>query len=315
MMCGEDCGRGVGVDQFFGDRDIAALAQLFAVVADGLHDGFAAGRVGVANIELQDDAAGNAVDRARMDVAGADGGDGVDRSRGEGVLFDGENELGGGAERVFAVGHQERSGMAAKAGDGEAIAGRRGDAGDDAERDAFALQQRPLLDVQLDPGVVVVGRELDRVEAPVKPAAVRTAASVRAVSVGSFASRRASARCGIESAGHEAAANAADAEAGRLLRGEHDELDGAARAKAAAFECAHRLQAAEDADGAVIHAGVWDGVGVGAGGYGGQVGFGPGPADEDVADGIVADLEAFGDRQFFQPGARAEVVGERRRCG
>ena len=95
-------------------------------------------------------------------VAGADGGYGVDRSGGEGVLFDGENEFGGGAERVFAVGHQERSGVAAKAGDGEAIAGGRGDAGDDAERNAFALEQRTLLDVQLDPGVIVVRRQSAR---------------------------------------------------------------------------------------------------------------------------------------------------------
>ena len=39
--------------------------------------------------------------------------------------------------------------------DGEAVAGGRGDGGDDAEGKAFALEQRTLLDVELDPGVVV----------------------------------------------------------------------------------------------------------------------------------------------------------------
>ena len=69
-----------------------------------------------------------------------------------------QDHFGGGAERVAAVGHQQRAGVAAEAFDGEAIAGGRGDGGDDAEWDAFALEQRALLDVQFDPGVVVVRR-------------------------------------------------------------------------------------------------------------------------------------------------------------
>ena len=75
------------------------------------------------------------------------------------------------------------------------------------------------------------------------------------------------------------------------------------------FERAHRLEAAQYADGAVVHAGVRDGIGVRAGGYGGQIGLGADPADEDVADGIVADFEALSHRKFFQPCARTEIVG------
>ncbi len=89
----------------------------------------------------------------------------------------------------------------------------------------------------------------------------------------------------------------------------HDELDGAARAEAAVFEGADGFEAAEDADGAVVHAGVRDGVDVGAGGDGGEVGFGAEPADEDVADGVVAYVEVFGGGEFLEPGASAEVVG------
>ena len=61
----------------------------------------------------------------------------------------------GGAEGVAAVGHQQRAGVAADAFDGEVIAGGRGDGGDDADGKAFALEQRALLDVEFDPGMVV----------------------------------------------------------------------------------------------------------------------------------------------------------------
>ena len=273
-----------------------------------MHDAFAAGGVGVADVDLQGDAAGDAVDRAGVDVAGADGGDGVDDAGGEGVLFDREDDFGGGAEGVAAVGHQQRAGVAAEAFDGEAIAGGRGDGGDDAEGDAFAFEQRALLDVELDPGVVVVGREAhagerageagggaDLGERLVFGAALRAVEGVGAV--------------GVERAGEEAAAEAADAEAGGLFGGEQDEFDGAAGAEAAALERADGFEAAEDADGAVVHAGVGDGVDVRAGGDGGEVGLGAGPAEEGVADGVFADGEACGVGEVFEPGAGAEVVG------
>ena len=63
--------------------------------------------------------------------------------------------------------------------------------------------------------------------------------------------------------------------------------------EATALERAHCFEAAQDSDSAVVHSGVRDRIGVGAGGYGGQAGFCAGPADEDIADGIVADFEAF----------------------
>ncbi len=66
----------------------------------------------------------------------ADGGDGIDAARalfaglgvgGEGVALDGEDDFGGGAEGVAAVGHEQRAGVAAEAFDGEAVAGGGGD--------------------------------------------------------------------------------------------------------------------------------------------------------------------------------------------
>ena len=118
------------------------------------HNTFAARGVSVADIDLQGDAAGDAVDGAGVDIAGADGGDGVDDAGGERVFLEGENDLGGGAEGVAAVGHQQRAGVAADALDGEGVSGGRGDGGDNAHGQAFAFEQRSLLDVEFDPGMI-----------------------------------------------------------------------------------------------------------------------------------------------------------------
>jgi hypothetical protein len=75
------------------------------------------------------------------------------------------------------------------------------------------------------------------------------------------------------------------------------------------FEGAHGFEAAEDADGAVVHAGVGDGVGVGAGADGGEGGVGAGEADEGVADGVGADAEACGGGEGGDVGAGFEVAG------
>ena len=114
---------------------------------------------------------------------------------------------------------------------------------------------------------------------------------------------------GVECAGEQAGAETTDAEAGRLFGGEHDEFDGAAGAEAAVLEGADGFEAAEDADGAVVHAGVGDGVDMGAGGDRGEIRFGAEPADEEVADGVLADLEVFRGGEFFEPCACTEVVG------
>ena len=86
-------------------------------------------------------------------------------------------------------------------------------------------------------------------------------------------------------------------------------FDGAAGAQAAALEGADGFEAAENADGAVVHAGVGDGVDVRAGGDGGQIGLGADPAEEGVADSVFADDEAFGFGEALEPCAGAEIVG------
>ena len=198
--------------------------------------------------------------------------------------------------------------MAAEAFDGEAVAGGRGNRGDDADGDLLAFEQRPLLDVQLDPGVVVAGGKAGGGErageagggADLGEGLFFMAALCAVEGVGGG---------GVEDAGDEARAEAADAEAGRLFGGEKDEFDGAAGAEAGALEGADGFEAAKHADGAVVHAGVGDGVDVGAGCDGGEVRFGAHPAEEGVADGVFADLEAGFGGEGLEPGAGAEVVG------
>ena len=202
------------------DRDLATLPQLVDIATHGLHDRFATVGICIANIELQDDAAGHAVHSPRMDVAGPDGGDGIDHSSGERVLFHRENQLGGCAQRIAAVGHQQRSGMPAEASNREPVARRRCDAGDDTDRQPFAFEQRSLLDVQFYPGVIVVRREHCGSQ---RTSECRCRANLGqgACSIGrliGFAQRVGTHR--IESTGENARADATDAKACRLLRRE-----------------------------------------------------------------------------------------------
>jgi hypothetical protein len=46
-----------------------------------------------------------------------------------------------------------------------------------------------------------------------------------------------------------------------------------------------------------------------AGGDGWEVGLGAGPTEEGIADGVLADREAFCLRKPLKPGARSQIVG------
>jgi hypothetical protein len=102
---------------------------------------------------------------------------------------------------------------------------------------------------------------------------------------------------GVDDAAEQPRADAADAEARGLFAGEHQGFDGARGFEAALLERAHGFEAAEDADRAVVHAGVGDGVGVRAGADGGECGVAAGEAEEGVADGVDAHAEACGCRR------------------
>ena len=140
---------------------------------------------------------------------------GVDGAGGLGCGLKRQHQLGGCGERVLAAGHQLAAGVAAFAFNEDAHAGRCGDVGDETEIDAFLLEQRALLDVQLDELVKSTAGQGNRFE--------RTAeAGVRAqfFEAASFLVAQGERLRRRKHAGHHAAAQAADAEAGRLLGGE-----------------------------------------------------------------------------------------------
>ena len=90
-----------------------------------------------------------------------------------------------------------------------------------------------------------------------------------------------------EHVGHHAAAQAADAEAGRLLGGEDDQLDRSPRLEAKFLQDANRFQAAEHADASVVQAGIGNGVDVRARADGRKLGIAALPARKRVADCVL----------------------------
>ena len=149
------------------------------------------------------------------------------------------------------------------------------------------LEHRGLLDVQLDERVH--GRRIEpRLGDPARgrspPRAVRRRAR----------RRRGRARLeGVraERADERATADAAGAEA-RLLPGDGDHLEAAARREAGVAQRAHRLDRAQHADDAVVAAGVERRVDVRAGDHARCVRLAARPAAPEVAERVEARLEA-----------------------
>ena len=108
----------------------------------------------------------NAVDRAGKDFADADGAHGVDCAGRFGRGFEREDQLGGRGQRILAARHQLAAGVSAFAFNHDALAGRRGDVRHQADVDAFLLEQRALLDVQLDELMEAAARHGDGFERP-----------------------------------------------------------------------------------------------------------------------------------------------------
>ena len=99
--------------------------------------------------------AGDDVGRARPDLHAPDGRDEV--GLGAGAALDHQRHLGGGGEGVAAERHRRRAGVARMPVHPDLEPRRAVDRGDDADRQAFGLQHRPLLDMDLDEGRDMVG--------------------------------------------------------------------------------------------------------------------------------------------------------------
>jgi hypothetical protein len=72
-------------------------------------------------------------------------------------LFDRQQHFGGSGQRIMPHRHRHGAGMAGDARDVDGRAGHAVDRGDDAERQTFLFQHRPLLDVHLDIAQGAVG--------------------------------------------------------------------------------------------------------------------------------------------------------------
>ena len=137
--------------------------------------------------------------------------------------------------------------MATFALDEDAHAGRRGDVRDEANVNAFLLEQWALFDVQFDELVKAAAGKCYRFEGASESgltAQLFEAASLL-VAQGDGLLRR-------EHAGHHAAAEASDAKAGRLFGREDDEFNRTTGFEAELLQNANRVEAAEHPNTAVV---------------------------------------------------------------
>ena len=81
--------RSVGIEQFRLNRNLAFSGKILPGALDQLHNAIAPRLIGVADVESQVDAAGNAVHRSGKDFTDTDGGDGIASSARARCVFDG----------------------------------------------------------------------------------------------------------------------------------------------------------------------------------------------------------------------------------
>ena len=117
-----------------------------------------------------------------------------------------------------------------------------------------------------------------------------------------FASRR------WQATGKQAATEASDSESRWFFRCEQEQLDGSPGPEARALQGADRFEPAKDADGAVIAAGVRNGINVRAGANCGQFGGRANPARKRVAYRVFANKQAGAFALSFEPGARLQIL-------
>src|SRR5262249_22607830 len=142
----------IGVHDFAAHRDTTTLRHFMARLRDFREDAITTRLIDVTHVHFDPGPAGDAVDGSREDFTDSDCAYGVNGAGRPGGGFDGQGDLSGGEKGVFARGHQHSACMAAFAFDPYLQSRRRGDCGDDADWNAPLLEQRPLLDVQLDEG-------------------------------------------------------------------------------------------------------------------------------------------------------------------
>ena len=175
--------------------------------------------------------------------------------------------------------------------DDDAETGGRGNFCDDAERDALPFEQGALLDVEFEKRFVVAGWELDALRSPCTPALWRNSSSDwPSLSVSFWAA-----------SGESVPAS------NRLPRHPMPKRVGSSDVKTrssieffgrnpASLQRANRFESSEDADHAIVFAGVGNRVDVRAGADRRSIGIGALPARKSISDGILA----HGEPRFSQ---------------
>ena len=182
-------------------------------------DEIAARSVDVPNVNLQANAARDAVDGAGENVAHPGGGYSIDTAARAGRRFKRECDFRSRQKRVMPLRHQHRTRVSALAFDKQTPAGGRGDRRDDADVDVLVFKNGSLFNVQFGKGGIITHGMLDRGKRP-REVGRRT----RLVEREAFFILKRFVDRGVKRPGQQPAAQTADAETRRLLGSKNQQL-------------------------------------------------------------------------------------------
>mmetsp|Transcript_12307 Transcript_12307/g.40406 ORF Transcript_12307/g.40406 Transcript_12307/m.40406 type:complete len:330 (-) Transcript_12307:383-1372(-) len=257
------CG-GVLIDEVDGDLDTSACSNLVRASEDLRHNAVPSRPVDVADVNLEHCFARDAIYRPWRDLEESGCADGVVGTRSENGSLNCERKLSPRQTRVVSVRHQQRAGVSATAAKLDAQRCGRSDRSDDSDIEALLLEERPLLNVELDKSIVEARPEVDALEhvrmalAPAVACAARRLTKAPLLCVQNVHSpvqplhRKRPCHC--------ATADAPESEARGLLRGEHDHVDGAPWDKPRLLERTDSLNGAENPQHTVVHTSARNGV-------------------------------------------------------
>src|SRR6202521_5060707 len=304
--CGRTIGGSIRVQHFGVNWNAPFRRDHLTGGLDLLHNVIPPFEIGIANVGAETNPAGNTVDGAGKHFANADRRYRVDGSAGSRGILDGQNQFGGGAERVAPVWHQNSARMPAGTLDGDTKTRRRCNAGHNSQRDSLSLEPRALLDVQFDESAVISAGQLDSFK--ISADAGSFANLIERCAFAVFELPRG---IGGQSSRKHSAAKAPNPEAGWLFRGEHQQFYGMPGTESAALQGSNRLQASENSDHPVVFPRVRNRIDVRTSADWRQRGIGTGPARERVSNRIVAHGKAGFFAAGLEPRASFQINGRK----
>ena len=265
---------------------------------DGAQNGVTPCEIDVTDIDLYFDAAGNAVHCSGKDVAHTDRRNGIDRAGGLCGRFDRKGDLSGCEECVMPLRHEHRAGMSSFSLDPNSQTRRRGNGGDNANGNIARLEDRTLLNMQLEKRCVIISRQTHVVQRTHE--AGRRAHLIERLAI---LVDQASSAFHRQTSRKQAAAQAADTKPRRLFRSEHHEFDRAPRLIATALQRANRLEPTENTNRSVVSSRIGNRIRVGTCADGREIGFQTRPARECISDSVFSNGQAGGGAKLLEIGA------------